>query len=276
MDIPAYISSGILESYLLGLTAPEETKEVESLARQYPAIRIELNKIEDAINDYASLYSQTPPANVRDKIFASVDAKYIASPTVKNETKVVSINKSQSSSSSSGFKWLAAAASVALLVSAGYNYQQHKDLEAQKTANDIVAEDINNLNVKFDKQFAETERIRKNLDVLTKPGTKMIEMKGLDKSPSSLALIYWNQNSKEVFINIQSLPQPPADKQYQLWAIVDGAPVDIGVFDILNDKLTIQKMKEVQNPQAFAVTLEKKGGSPTPTMEEMYVMGKNG
>jgi anti-sigma-K factor RskA len=33
-------------------------------------------------------------------------------------------------------------------------------------------------------------------------------------------------------------------------------------------------MKNVQNAQAFAVTLEQRGGSPTPTMEAMYAMGK--
>ena len=55
MDIPAYISSGILESYLLGLTTPDETKEVEAYAAQFPAIRIELGKIEDAINEHPAV-----------------------------------------------------------------------------------------------------------------------------------------------------------------------------------------------------------------------------
>mgnify|MGYP003549478745 FL=1 len=36
---------------------------------------------------------------------------------------------------------------------------------------------------------------------------------------------------------------------------------------------TVQEMKSVDKAQAFAITLEKEGGNPTPTMEEMYVMG---
>ena len=32
-------------------------------------------------------------------------------------------------------------------------------------------------------------------------------------------------------------------------------------------------VKNVENPQAFAITLEKKGGVEQPTMEEMYVIG---
>lgn len=35
----------------------------------------------------------------------------------------------------------------------------------------------------------------------------------------------------------------------------------------------MEEMKAVKNAQAFAITLENEGGSPTPTMEEMFVMG---
>jgi len=33
-------------------------------------------------------------------------------------------------------------------------------------------------------------------------------------------------------------------------------------------------MKNIPKAQAFAITLEKKGGSVTPTLSAMYVMGK--
>lgn len=277
MDIPAYISSGILESYVLGITSPEETREVETFAAQYPAIRIELNKIEDSLNDYASLHGQTPPASVRDKIFAAVEAKYVAQPTVKVESKIVSIKQhSESRNSSTGLKWFAAAACIALLMSIGFNYKLYKDAELTKTNSELMAEDISNLNSKLNKQLTETERISKNFAMVSKPGTKIIEMKGLDKSPQSSALIYWNQNSSEVMLHIESLPAPPGNMQYQLWAIVAGQPVSIGMLDLQTDQVDIQLMKAVQNPEAFAVTLEKMGGSPTPTMDQMFVMGKNG
>ena len=76
-----------------------------------------------------------------------------------------------------------------------------------------------------------------------------------------------------MYINVNSLPVPSADKQYQLWAIVDGKPVDAGVFTMTSDSASIQKMKSISGAQAFAVTLEKKGGNPTPTMTAMYLMG---
>jgi len=33
-------------------------------------------------------------------------------------------------------------------------------------------------------------------------------------------------------------------------------------------------MAKAMNPQAFAITIEKRGGSPTPTLTSMVVLGK--
>jgi anti-sigma-K factor RskA len=45
------------------------------------------------------------------------------------------------------------------------------------------------------------------------------------------------------------------------------------VFDI-KEGPGLVKMKNIPRAQAFAITLEKKGGSVTPTMEKLYVLGK--
>ena len=55
--------------------------------------------------------------------------------------------------------------------------------------------------------------------------------------------------------------------------MVDGKPVDAGVFD-LNAGPGMFKMKNIPRAQAFAITLEKKGGSPTPSLDKLYVLGK--
>ena len=68
-----------------------------------------------------------------------------------------------------------------------------------------------------------------------------------------------------------NLPLAPSDKQYQLWAIVDGKPVDAGIIGDCNGGLC--KLKNIPKASAFAITLEKKGGSPTPTLTAMFVMG---
>ncbi len=80
--------------------------------------------------------------------------------------------------------------------------------------------------------------------------------------PGLLATVYWNPKSQEVLLTVHNLPAPAADQQYQLWSIVNGKPVDAGVFDMDKAAAGFQKMKAVPGAQMFAVTLEKKGGSP--------------
>ena len=97
-------------------------------------------------------------------------------------------------------------------------------------------------------------------------------MKGTPLSAESSVFIHWNKKNSEVFVDVASLPAAPEGMQYQLWAIVDGKPMDMGVFDVTKEG-DIQKMNSIAKASAFAVTLEKKGGSPTPSLEKMYVMG---
>jgi anti-sigma-K factor RskA len=62
------------------------------------------------------------------------------------------------------------------------------------------------------------------------------------------------------------LPDPPTDKQYQLWALLDGKPVDAGTFNVNSDSIQLQEVRNIANAQAFAITLEHKGGVRSPTL----------
>lgn len=51
----------------------------------------------------------------------------------------------------------------------------------------------------------------------------------------------------------------------------DGKPVDAGVFDW--NVAGLLKMKGLNDAAAFAVSLEMRGGKPTPSLETMHVIG---
>lgn len=151
----------------------------------------------------------------------------------------------------------AATASLVAVVLFFQNYNQKKSLSECAAENNKLIE-----NQKI---------VAYKLDILRRADTKIIEMKGLDVSPNAKVLVYWNAQEKATLLSIQNLDQPKQGKQYQLWAIVDKKPVDAGVF--IYDITAIQQMKSFENAEAFAVTLEKEGGSETPNMEDMYVIG---
>jgi anti-sigma-K factor RskA len=128
-----------------------------------------------------------------------------------------------------------------------------------------VAKDYNTVNQRLD-------QIENDLKVIDNPAFKRVVMKGTDQAPQAMASVYWNESSREVYLSIQSMKELSRESQYQLWAIIDGKPVDVGVFD--GNIAGLIKMKEIGNgAAAFAVTIEPRGGKPAPTLETMQVVG---
>ena len=156
-----------------------------------------------------------------------------------------------------------------------YNYLS-VDNQLKKVENETLKSSLDHCEKeKTEKlQFAENELKETNqlLAMLAQENTAKIMLGGTDKHPDMKAVVYWNKDSKETIIANANLPIPNADQDYQLWAIVDGKPVDLGLMsDMTPNKLS--KMKSVGEPQAFAITLEPKGGSANPTMENMVTLG---
>jgi anti-sigma-K factor RskA len=273
MDVKAYIESGILESYVMGLATAEEIKEVQAYAVLHPEIRKEILLIEDSLGSYANAHSKQPPQYLKEKILSNINPN--GSSGKKTDAKILEMN-SAVSSNNKGINFYLAAASVALLVmSLGGNYFLYD--KWQTTQNELAALNSEKTMLAQQMQIQQTsvEVLNKDMMVLKSPFNKTIALKSLPASNLSqdlLATVYWNQQTKEVFINVNSLPSPPVGKQYQLWALADGKPIDAGVFE-MGDTSGLQKMKVIESAQAFAVTLEQKGGSPSPTLEAMYVMG---
>ena len=69
------------------------------------------------------------------------------------------------------------------------------------------------------------------------------------------------------------MPKLPSDKQYQLWALIASKPVDLGLFDLPRSN-AILKMKNTQKADAFAITIENRGNTGGPDLEQLQSMGK--
>ncbi len=292
MNIQAYIESGILEEYVLGTVSPQEKQEVECMSHIYPEIKEELLRTEDALEQYALKYQTAPPASLKESLFAQmtfdeikedseekisiassetnevilpVEAQILAE---KNEEPTVIPNvfdRVETKIVTPAWARLAIAASVLLAIFAGWSAMQVSDL---KKNNQELAFEMETVK----KVYAYKESLA---TLYRNPEYKVVKMSGIpEKSPNSAVAAFWNQQTNEVLLDVQSLPAAPEGKQYQLWSIVDGVPVDIGMLDS-EFQGKVLKMKPTKTGSvAFAITLEKTGGSPSPTMTEMYVMGK--
>lgn len=258
MNIKDYISSGIIESYLLGHLSHAERAEVEAMAMKHPEVKAEIELVEETLMDIAT--KTPPPAHLKKSILSKIDLK---------EAKVVQIETKKSSST----LWLVAASFALLIGSSIYNIILMNKLQSSQDELASINSEKEKYVKDFETQSASYKMMAEQMAILMQPENKKVMLKGMDVAPNALATVYWNQQNKDVYINVNALPAPAEDKQYQLWAIVDGKPVDIGMLDMNPELPPLHKMKTIAGAQAFAVTLEKKGGSPTPTMTAMYLMG---
>jgi len=266
VNVDDYMASGILEMYVLGLCSVEERSEVDSLLKVHPELILELRRIEDSVENYALSNAMEPSASLKSRVMSSLEGD-------KGENVVQSSPLAIASDNSKRFNWsyLAAACFVLLVASASVNvilmqrYNNTKEaLMAIETQNSQLAQELNAKQASFQEVFSA-------LQIVNDTSVRIVRMKGLPLSPQSMATIYWNRSSDEVYLSVNSLPTPPAGKQYQLWAIVGDTPIDAGVFDIQNSS-ELQRMKSFDDAAAFAVTLEPAGGSVSPTMEQMIVV----
>jgi anti-sigma-K factor RskA len=306
MNTKEYIESGIIESYVLGVTTVGESAEVERLALEYPEIQAEIESVSNTFENYALQFEKEPPAFLKDKIKAKLFSEPISADrfqaavhggqtTVANEQiagdsgqsvgseqsggeplsvnskkidenarEIVSLNKApQRSIFSMAASWVLLALSIGGNIWFFSNWKNSEEkLVALETQNQVLAQEGKALKASYQEEVA----------ILQNPDFKVITLAGQPVYPTAKALIYFDKNKKEVYLSAMKLPKAPTGKQYQLWAFVNGKPVDAGLID---ENGNILKMKSFNKVEAFAISLEETGGSTTEAGPKgaVYVVG---
>ena len=257
MNIKEYISSGVVESYVLGLLTAQERFEFEQYCEAYPELKAARDAFELAIEKQAMENAVTPPANVKEKVFSVIQQK-----AASNTSKIVGMEPT--TRKSSGLRWMAAASIILFLVTGYFAYtfyNQNRDLNNS----------LKSLEAKVD-QMEEYQKI------MSDPNIAVVNMVAMTPAKAS-ASIYWDSTSSDVYLLIKNMPQLPSDKQYQLWSIINGQngqlqPSSLGLFDAGENQKVILKMSNVKKADAFAITIEKRGNTEGPNLEQLQSMGK--
>ena len=273
-NIKEYIESGVLELYVLGDLNPAESAEVEAMSKLYPEVKTELEEIESVMAKVADNFTVEPALKVKDNFFASItfsDEDEIIEEVELKEAKIIPMNNS----SLNFYKYALAACVALLLVSVVAIVNLNTNL--QDSRQQIAQLENNNQNFANRVNYLD-ERVNKSneaLGVFTNADYKMVSLIGTPASPESKILVAWNAKEQKVMIDLKSMKMPKNDQdhQYQLWALVDGKPVDLGVFDADDTLIGLKAMKSIGVLQTFAVTLEPRGGSVAPTLEKLMVLG---
>lgn len=261
MNTQENIESGNLELYVYGLLNESETKEISELAKADPVIKNEIVSIEKAILNLSSSFSPNISAENFEKIKARLELKH---------GKVVDMKPK-----SNRLQYLGWAASIALLVGVGYQYSQLNSTTSQ--LNSVETEKSNLLKSVVELELKNKETATA-LSVVRDEKNTVVSLAGQTVAPTSFAKIYWNKETSTVYVDAKGLPTPPKGKVYQIWSLKLSptlTPTSIGLLDNFegnNERLFA--VSGTSNAEAFGITLEPAGGSASPTMEQLYTLGK--
>ncbi len=275
MEIKAYIESGILELYVLGQLSLEERQDVERMAAEHEAIRTELSEIENSMQLYAQEQAIEPAEEVRHRVLNSLitnlgdDRNF--TPAHANASAEAKVTALRASKTTVFYKYAFAASLLLLCLSIAALATVYHSLQVAN--GQLVALQTQNQHYSSTVHLMDSE-----LAVYRDPSYKLITLQGTPQSPSSALRVAWSAAKRKVLLDEKyiHLPANDAQHQYQLWALVNGKPVNLGVFDARNDSAgqLMLPMKPIDAADAFAVTLEPRGGSASPTMSAMVVIAK--
>ncbi|WP_160713740.1 anti-sigma factor [Chitinophaga solisilvae] len=256
---------------------------------QYPQVKAAVQSLQLDKEKFVQLYACPPPAEIKDRLLdilrregtqegnALLPQELRVPDPVSNkrirETPVKQLNGQKKPSTDRIWKYVAAAFIILLLGSVFMNFflasrstdykSRYKSLIAarEKLEADKEAQSLTSAGAE-----------QKEADMLKDPAFKQIKIEGAGEQLGHVVTVCWNPISHALFLMAQVMPVPPAGKTYQLWAIHNKKLLDAGVFEggaQMTQK--IQEMKPMEDAEGFAITLENKGGSNSPTMNQVIM-----
>ena len=275
MNTREYIESGTLEAYILGALSAKEAAQVEMDIAANPELAEEIAAIEATMRLFADKLAIEPPAHTKEKIWAALQFATNDRRGHDNQTGAPKIIPFQPEYRKP-MKWQYAAIWAGLVGSLLLNVVLWNKTNRRIQDNIALVAEMNDMKA-GQRQLADVVTdYQKNKAMMADTGMQTIVMHTMQPGHPMAATLYWSKNKGEAYVSIDGLPAPPKGMQYQLWVMENGKPVDMGVLpDSMANTPAMQKVsKSVTDGQAFAISLEKAGGSPTPTMQNIYVMGK--
>jgi len=260
METREYIESGILELYVYGSLTEAESQEVAAMAKRHPEINAEIIAIEKSVVALSSSFSPFQSAENYAKIKEKLDLKAV---------EVIPMTPKKNWAAFIGW-----AAAILLLIGIGFQYNQ-LELSNNEVANAAIEK------AKVEKEMNQLalskKAIETHLAIIKDESNTVVALGGQTVAPESSAKIYWNKETQKVYVDASGLPEPPKGMVYQVWALKLNplTPTSIGLLE--NFDKNDQHFFAVSNTgdaQAFGITLEPVGGSITPTMEQLYTLGK--
>jgi anti-sigma-K factor RskA len=253
--------------HAFGLLEGAELREFQAELDRNPELRQRVAELRVAATALAHVAPEAePPASLKARVLAS------ASAPVSTPAQVIRFP--------SWVPWAIAACLAIAVAWTGRRYSAERDANAALSEQRRLAEqaleqtrgqldDAKRLVTESSRQIAELSiKLKDEGDLAHFKITTLASMLG--NSPAAIAVTVWDPSREQGVLSVSKLPALASEKDYQLWVIDKQypAPVSAGVFvvDPVSGEahIVFKADKPVRSIAKFAVSLEPKGGSPSP------------
>jgi len=255
-----------VEAYALGALEPDQVRAMAAHLAEggtHPECEAALRRAQETVAGMASdLAPVVPPARVWQAIASSVAATPETKARARRRRPVP------------GWVYGLAAAALLLLVLGFLRYQAVSSSEAMaKAAAAQCARELADAHV---------DLLRKEdaLKLLVESGTQVVSLARQPAAPTQTGsgVVLYNPRGRALLVG-QRFPSDPTH-DYELWVIRDGPPVAAGLIPSTPDGQVLTDFRPELlasgRPGAFAISIEKKGGSSTGLPGTVILVGQLG
>ena len=181
---------------------------------------------------------------------------------------------------------LIASAAVLVLVAAGWfawrlesqvraSAAQLNETQRQlRLTTETAARQINETQVQASRAISEAQELSARAqmlsDVLAAPDLIRFPLVGRDSVEAATGQVLWSRSRGILVFSASGLPAPPQDSTYQVWLLTRTGAVRVATFDPdSGGRATVTAMPKVPPLVGAMVTMERKGGSDTPSGEPL-------
>lgn len=275
-----------------GAATTDEYEALLQAAAQQPSVLQDLANARAALTDMAVLSSEPRHVDLpEDAQFAAIAAKYERDAVSDGDAAQSAVavaagaGKAATPANSSAprisvTKWAAASAAMATLaVAITWIVGQQRLQTAEDTHHQIASGlQVRCALAESDRTAAQSHAASREslLAVMSSPSSVLATAKN---EKGAELRVFFNQAQGKWVVAPANLAALPTDKDYQLWLITDsGAPIPAGLLpqDGSPVLLALPSDARLTNPKAItaALSVEPRGGSASPTMDQIVLMGK--
>lgn len=238
-----FLNSNLLNTYLVGDTSFEESKEVEYFISNYPEAAKAYEKLQDNLELIAKAGAVDVPNNILSDILESLDET--------NDTKVIQLVQGSET------PWYSIAASAAAVLFAVTSFMLYEKNQNLNDENNIVIEEIYDLRSDIDKNNSKLDELSRELLKLNNPDARKYVINGNERAKNLKTVAYINSVEKTSMIDVITLPQLPKEQHYQIWAELQDRMVNLGILDESDRKL--KQIPYMEDALALSIKISTKG-----------------